>query len=305
MDVDDFYVLNVAFALGDDDDIQAGITASYDQAAGNALVAGVDLAFDLTDEDDDDQIGMALEAGVMTDLAFAATSFGAAANVDGVFGDEDDISAYLEAWYLQPGFVPTNSDFDPDELGVELGIGFKLTDEEDDFQVEIGPYWGYVMDSAFAVNVDHYVGAEINFSEFDEDHSDSEGMLSAEYSLVDGTIALEAEILNIYLNDDEDDQLLFNIYGEYTTSVPADYDAVANIIYGFEDDMDLIIEGRLDSDGAALYSAEAQLVYAVAENTELKFGVEMNDWEDDINDWDEMNILDTTTKIYGGIEVSF
>ncbi len=304
MDVDDFYVLNVAMALGDDDDIQAGITASYDQAAGNALVAGVDLAFDFTDEDDDDQIGMELEVGAMSDMV--TTSFGAAASLSATLGDEDDIDAYIDAWYLQPGFVPTNSDYDADELGVEVGVSFALTDEddEDDVQISAGPYWGYAMDSAMAANTAHYVGLELNFTNFDEDHPDSSGMLSVEYSILDGSIALEAEILDLYLTDEED--LLFNVYGEYTTTVPADYDAVANIIYNFEDDpMQLIVEGRLDSDGAALYSAEAQLVYEVADNTELKVGVEMNDWEDDINDWDEMNILDTTTKIYAGVEVTF
>jgi len=308
MDVDDFYILNVAFNVGDDDDVPIGVTASWDQtaAAVPVLVVGADLAFDLTDEDDDDQIGLALEVGYLTDLA-AINAFGAAASLSATFGDEDDIDAYVDAWYLQDGFTPTNSDFADDELGVEVGVAFMLTDEEDDMQVSVGPYWGYAMDAAMLNNTDHYVGLELNFTDFDEDHPDSEGMASAEYSLFDGTISLEAELLNIYLSDEED--LVFNVYGEYTTSVPADYDAVANFIYsglGDNDDMKLIVEGRLDSDGiGAMYSAEAQLVYAVAENTELKFGVEMNDWEDDINDWDEMNILDTTTKIYAGVEVSF
>jgi len=305
MDVDDFYILNVAFNVGDDDDVPIGVTASYDQAAGNALVVGADVAFDLTDEDDEDQVGLAFEVGALTDMT--TTSFGAAASLSATFGDEDDIDAYVDAWYLQDGFTPTNSDFADDELGVEVGVAFMLTDEEDDMQVSVGPYWGYAMDAAMLNNTDHYVGLELNFTDFDEDHPDSEGMASAEYSLFDGTISLEAELLNIYLSDEED--LVFNVYGEYTTSVPADYDAVANFIYsglGDNDDMKLIVEGRLDSDGiGAMYSAEAQLVYAVAENTELKFGVEMNDWEDDINDWDEMNILDTTTKIYAGVEVSF
>jgi len=311
MDVDDFYVLNVAFNVGDDDDVAIGVTASYDQAAGNALVVGADLAFDLTDEDDDDQVGVALEVGYLTDLA-ATNAFGAAAKINATLGDEDDINAYVEGHYTQPGFAPTNSDFDADELGVEVGVGFMLTDEDDDdIQIEAGPYWGYVMDSAMTAATDHYVGLDLTFTNIDEDHPETEGSANVEYSLLTGEISLEAEILNLVLGDDEDDELsdfVFNIYGEYTMSAPADYDAVANFIYsglGDEDDMKLIVEGRLDSDGAALYSAEAQIVYAVAENTELKFGVEMNDWEDDINDWDEMNILDTTTKIYAGVEVTF
>jgi hypothetical protein len=301
MDVDDFYVLNVALALGDDDDIPVGITASYDQAAGNALVFGADVSFDLTDSDDEDQIGMALEAGAMTD--FATTTFGAAANLSAVFGEDDEIAADIDVWYLQDGFAPTNSDFDSNELGVEVAVDLTLTDEDDDMQIAAGPYWGYTMDALMTAPTDHYVGLQLDLTEFDEDHPDTSGMASVEYSLFNGDITLEANILDLYLDDDED--LALNVVGNYVIGTPSNYSAVANIIYGFEDDMELIVEGRLDSDGAALYSAEAQLVYAVAENTELKFGVEMNDWKRDINKQKVSEILDTTTKIYGGVEVSF
>lgn len=300
MDVDDFYVLNAAFNIGDDDDIPVGITASYDQAAGNAFVGGADIAFDLTDEDD---VSFALEGGVLYDMATAATSFGAAASLSATFGDDDDIDAYVDGWYLQPGFAPTNSDFNADELGVEVGLGFALTEVDDDMQIHVGPYWGYAMDAAMAVPAAHYVGLELDFTDFDEDHPDTSGSASAEYSLLTGSVELAAAINNLYLSDDDD--LIMNAKGDYVFGTPGNYDLAANIIYKFDDDKDLIVEGRLDSDGAALYSAEAQLVFNMAENTDLKLGVEMNDWEDDINDFDAMNILDTTTKIYGGVEVSF
>ncbi|MDD4363382.1 MAG: S-layer homology domain-containing protein, partial [Atribacterota bacterium] len=60
MDVEDFYYLNVAFDLGDDDDIPVGITAGYDNLTG-LVFGGAGLSFDLTDEDDDDQVALALE----------------------------------------------------------------------------------------------------------------------------------------------------------------------------------------------------------------------------------------------------
>lgn len=312
MDVDNFYILNVAFNLGDKNDIPIGVTASYDQAAGNVLVAGADVAFDLTAEDDKNPVGLALEGGVLTDFAFATPAFGAAAELSATLGDAADIDASVKAWYTQPGFAPTNSDFNADELGVEVGVGFMLTNEDDkNIQIKAEPYWGYVMDSAFAAAQDHYVGIDLTFTNFDEEHPEAKGTLNAEYSILNGDISLEAEILNLVLGNGDKEgglsELVFNVYGAYNMDVEPDYTAVANVIYSFEDEpMDLIVEGRLDSDSAAaLYSAEAQLVYAVAENTELKVGIEMNDWEDDINDWDEMNILDTTTKIYSGIEVSF
>jgi hypothetical protein len=238
----------------------------------------------------------------MTD--FAVTTFGAAANLSATLGEDDDIAASIDAWYLQDGFAPTNSYFDPNELGVEVAVNFTLTEEDDDMQIAAGPYWGYTMDALMTAPTDHYVGLQLDFTDFDEDHPDTSGMASAEYSLLNGDITLEANILNLYLSDDED--LVLNVKGDYVIGAASNYDAVANIIYGFEDDMELIVEGRLDSDStAAFYSAEAQLVFDMAENTDLKLGVEMNDWEDDINDWDAMNILDTTTKVYAGVEVSF
>lgn len=312
MDVEDFYILNVAFNVGDDDDIPVGITASYDSAAGNALVVGADLAFDLTDEDDDDQVGLALEGGVMTDMVNPA-EFGVAASLSATLGDDDDIDAYVDAWYLTDGFAPTNSDYDADELGVEIGVSFQVTDDEDDedMQIAAGPYWGYTMDAAMTAPTDHYVGLSLDFTNFDEDHPESTGMASAEYSILTGDITLEGEILNVVLGDDEDElsEFVFNVHGEYTIAAVPDYVALANFLYDFEDDpMVLIVEGRLDADGAVPYSAEAQLQYAVDENTDLKVGVEMNDWEADINDWsddDEWVINDNVTKVYAGIEVSF
>lgn len=309
MDVEDFYILNVAFNIGDDDDIPVGITASYDPLA-MGYVGGLDVAFDLTDEDDEDQVGLALEGGVFSNLT--DTSFAVAGQLSATLGDDDDIDATLDAWYVDDGFIPTNTGYDPNELGVKASVVFPLTDAEDDeMQIAANPYWSYVMDTAMAP-VDHYVGLQLDFTNIDEDHEDSVAFVSAEYDLITTDITLAGEYLNLYLGDDEDElsEFTFNVHGEYTIAAVPDYVAMANFLYNFEDDpMVLVVEGRLDADGAApYYSAEAQLQYAVAENTDLKLGVEMNDWEADINDWaddDEWVINDNVTKVYAGIEVSF
>jgi hypothetical protein len=306
MDVEDFYILNVAFNIGDDDDIPVGVTASYDQLA-MGYVGGLDVAFDLTDEDDEDQVGLALEGGVFSDLA--DTSFAVAGQLSATFGDDDDIDATLDAWYVDDGFVPTNTGYDPNELGVKASVVFPLTDAEDDeMQIAANPYWSYVMDTAMAP-VDHYVGLQLDFTNIDEDHEDSVAYVSAEYDLLTTDITLAGEYLNLYLGDeDELSEFTFNVHGEYTIAAVPDYVAMANFLYSFEDDpMVLVVEGRL-VDTAPMYSAEAQLQYAVAENTDLKLGVEMNDWEADINDWsdsDDWVINDNVTKVYAGIEVSF
>lgn len=311
---DDFYMLNIAFNLGDDDDIPVGVTAGWDRKAGG-VVAGADLAFDLTDEDDDEQVGLALEGGVFSDLA-ATTAFGAVAKLDATFGDEDDIDAYVKGWFVQPGFVPTlGYSYNADELGVEVGVTFALTDEDDeDIQVAINPYWHYEMDSAMAAAKEHYVGAELDFTNIDEDHPETEAYILAEYYLVPaGEIYFEGQILNVILGDDDDEELanfVFNAYGDYTLAAVPDYTAVANFIYSFEDEpMTLTVEGRLDSDGAAPYSAEAKLKYTLDTNTSVYLGAEMNNWKADINEWDSLwcegVIDDSVTKVYAGVDVSF
>ena len=308
MDATDFYILNADFSLGDEDDISAGITASYDPLAGG-YAAGVDLAFDLTGEDSDDQVGLALEGGVFTDLTTYA--FGAAVKLDGTFGDDDDITAYATVHYLQPGFVPTNSDYDADELGVEVGLGFTLTDNDpDEVKIVASPYWGMTMDSLMAATTDHYVGAQLDFTNIDVDHPEEVAYVSAEFSLFDGSLDLEGEYLNLILGDT--DEFVFNAHGEYTLlTAVADYTAMLNAIYSFENDpIDVVVEGRLIADalGAPLFSAEAQLQYALADNTDLYVGVEMNDWEADINDWgddDDWIINDNNTSVYAGIDIDF
>jgi hypothetical protein len=307
MDVDDFYVLNAAFNLGDEDDVDLGVTVSYDTLAGDAIVAGANLAFDLTDEDSDDQVGLALEGGVFTDLATYA--FGAALSLNGTFGDDDDITAYLDAHYVQAGFVPTNFDFDADELGGEVGLGFTLTDgEEDEVKIVAGPYVGYTTNMAMTAP-DAYVGVQLDFTNIDVDYPDEVAYISAEYNLISAAIDLEAEYLNLVLGDT--DEIVFNAHGEYTFAVIPDYTALLNAIYSFEDDpIDVVVEGRMIADalGAPLFSAEAQLQYALADKTDLYVGVEMNDWEADINDWgdsDDWIINDNNTSVYAGIDIEF
>lgn len=297
MEVEEFYVANVAFTLGDDDDIAMGLTASYDVAAGNVFVGGADLAFDLSDE-----ASLALEAAALSD--FVVTSFGVAAQLDATFGD--DVEVTVDGWYTQPAFAPTNSDYNADELGVALDVVFPITETDGGMQIAANPYWTYIMDSAMVAPVDHYVGLQLDFTNIDSDHPETEAYALAEYDLLTTDIILEGQYLNLYLGDDDLKEFAFNFFGQYVISAVPNYTAVANVVYTFPDDpMVLIVEGRLDSDGAALYSAEAQLQYAMAENTDLKVGVEMNNWDEDINDLSAGNIDDTVTKVYAGIEVSF
>jgi hypothetical protein len=304
MNVEDFYYLNVSFNVGDEDELPIGVTAGYDNIAG-LVFGGADISFDLTDEDDDEQVALALEGAVASDLV--NVSYGAAAKVTATLGEDDDIDLTVKGWYTHPDFDLENSGYNPDEIGVNVNLGFMLTDEEDDLQIKVTPKWDYRMDSTFTTLKRNRIGAQLDFTNIDEDNPDEEAYIFAQYRLESGDIYLEGQYLNLNLGDE--DEFVLNAYGDYLFAATPDFTAMANLTYIFPDDpMKLIVEGRLDRDGAVLYSAEAQLKYDVAKNTVLKVGVEMNDWDADIADWsddDEWKILSDTTKVYAGIEVKF
>lgn len=304
MNVEDFYYLNVAFNLGDDDDIPVGITAGYDNVKGLAL-GGANVAFNLTEDDDDVQVKVALEGGVVSD--FVDVAFGAAAKVNAAFGEDKDIDLAVTGWYTQPGFDLDNSKYNPDEFGVTAALGFMLTDDDDDLQVKVTPKWDYRMKSDFATLKRNRVGVQVDFTNINKDNPAEKAYIFGQYRLESGDIYAEAQYLNLTFGDD--DEFVFNVYGDYLfTAVPV-YRAVANISYTFPDDpMKLVVEGRVASAFTPIYSAEAQLRYDVAKNTVLKVGVEMNDWEAAIADWsdhDDFVINNDVTKVYAGIEVKF
>ena len=140
--VEDFYYLNVAFDLGDEDDIPVGITAGYD-LINNVVFGGGNVGFVAGD---DDSIKVDVEAGVVSD--FVNVAFGAAGKLGVDLGDDKDIALTVEGWYAQPGFVLDNSGYDPDEIGVKASLAFMLTDEDDDLRLNLLQA-GNIMDSAF------------------------------------------------------------------------------------------------------------------------------------------------------------
>jgi predicted porin len=290
MDVEDFYILNIGFEAGDED-IPIGVTASYDPLAGG-FAASADLSFDIGEEDD---TTIAMEAGVF----YGATM--AFAGVGRLSGEYDDFSLDVDVYYVQPGFVPTNTDWDPDELGVDVTVGFPLTDEEDETQIDLEAGWNYEMDSAFVAAVTHEISAGLTFT-IDAD-TEEEAMIEATYDVLTGGIDLEAEYLNLPLGDDT--EFMLSAHAEYEM-LTGDYMGVATLIYDFEEDMTLLLEARVDTFSAfAPYSAEVRLEYAVAENTDIYVDFEYNDWDDDINDWDEFAIVGTDSTLTAGIDVTF
>jgi len=285
-DVEDFYVANVAFGLGDEDEVAVGVTASYDVLAGGAFVGGADLAFALGD---DNETVVAVEAGVF--YGTPPLAYAGALTVD---IPVDDLDLSIDAHYVTAGFVPTNSDFTENRLGGGVSATYPLTDELDGTLS-----WTYDMDTAMAVQT-HEVEVDLVYT-VDADTEEA-AELDVTYDVLTMGVTAYAEYMN-YPVDDEGEFVLSGAgQFEYPTNA---YVAVATLEYALAEDMDLTVEGRVDSNGAAPYSAEVQLVYALAANTDLTVGFEMNDWEDDINDYDEMNIIGTSGTVTAELAVSF
>ena len=288
-DVDNFYIANVAFGLGDEDEVAVGVTASYQTTVTPGMAGSVDLAFSLGD---DDETTVAVEAGVFYGTALA---YAGALTVDTAL---DDLDLSIDAHYVTVGFVPLNSDFTENRFGGGVSVTYPLSDELDGTLS-----WTYDMDTAMAVQT-HEVGLDLVYT-VDADTEEA-AELDVTYNVLTMGITAYAEYLN-YPVDDAGEYVLSGA-GQFdydTLAATYEYAAVATVKYALADDMDLIVEGRLDSNGAAWYSAEAQLVYALADNTDLTVGFEMNDWEDDINDYDEMNIIGTSGTLTAGLEVTF
>ena len=283
-DVEDFYIANVAFAVGDEDEVTVGVTASYDALA-LGMAGTLDLAFALGD---DDETAVAVEAGVFYGTAL---SYAGAMTVGTSL---DDLGLSVDAHYVTAGFVPTNSDFTDNTFGVGVEATYPLTDE-----LGVTLNWNYDMDTAMTA-IGHDVELDLLYT-VDADTEET-AELDVSYSLFTGVASAQATYMNYPVDED----------GEYVLSGTAVYDypvgtyvGAVTLEYDLAEDMDLIVEGRVDSDGAAIWSAEAQLVYTLATDTALTLDFEMNDWDDDINDYDDLVISGTAGIVTAELTVEF
>ncbi|MDP2944978.1 MAG: S-layer homology domain-containing protein [Atribacterota bacterium] len=281
-DVEDFYIANVAFALGDEGEVAVGVTGSYDVlAAGYA--GSLDLAFALGD---DDEATVAVEAGVFYGTALA---YAGALAIDVPL---DDLALSVDAHYVTAGFVPTMSAFTADRFGGGVSATYPLTDE-----LEGTLSWTYDMNTAMAVQT-HEVGLDLVYT-VDADTEEA-AALGVTYDVLTVGAAVSASYMNYPFADD------FVLSGKVAYDYPAaTYAGVATLEYALATDLALTVEGRVDSDGVIFWSAEAQLAYALDTNTALTIGYEQNTWSDDLKDYDAMTISDTLGTLTAGLEVTF
>lgn len=285
-DIEDFYIANVALALGDEDEVAVGVTGSYDVLAGG-FAGSLDLAFALGE---DDEAAVAVEAGIFYG---AALTYAGALTIDTAL---DDLDLSIDAHYVTAGFAPTNTDFTADRFGGGVSATYPLSDEVDGTLS-----WEYDMDTAMAVQT-HEIGVDLVYTVDADTEEAAELGVTYDVLGVDG-----ADISAKYMNYPVDDEgeFVLSAAGEYNYPTGV-YAAVATLEYDLAEDMDLIVEGRVDSDStAAFWSAEVQLAYVLATDTTLTVGFEMNDWDDDINDYDAMEIIGNVGTLTAELAVEF
>jgi len=284
-DVEDYYTANIAFALGDADEVAVGVTGSYDVLA-VGYAGSLDLAFKLGDAD---ETAIAAEAGVFYDTVLSALTYAGALTIGTSL---DDLGLAIDAHYVQPGFVPTMSDFTADRFGGGVEATYPLTDE-----LGATLTWTYDMDTAMAPQT-HTAEVDLLYT-VDADTSETAD-LNVTYNVLTAAAVIKGTYMNYPLADD------YVLSGIVAYDYPAGtYAGAATLGYALAEDMALTVEGRIDSDGAAIWSAEAQLVYTLDTNTALTVGYEQNTWSDDLKDYDAMTISDTLGTLTAGLEVTF
>jgi len=287
-DVEDFYVTNVAFALGDEDKVAVGLTGTYDILAGG-FGGSLDLGFALGGED---QVAVAVEAGAFYDAGLIGASplfYAAALTVDTTV---DDLGVALNGHYVQVGFVPTNSGFTADRVGGGVEVTYPLTDK-----LGLTVDWNYDMDTAMTAQ-DHSAGVDLLYTV--DAATEETAELSLDYSILTAIASAQGTYMNYPFLD------AYTLSGTAKYVYPTNtYAGAATLEYALADDIGLIVEARVDEDGAAIWSAEAQLAYALDTNTALTVGYEQNTWSDDLKDYDALTINDTLGTLTAGLEVSF
>jgi hypothetical protein len=284
-DVEDYYTANIGFALGGEDEVAIGVTGSYDVLA-SGYAGSLDLAFSLGDED---EVAVAVEAGVFYDTVGPALTYAGALTIGTSL---DDLTLDIDAHYVQVGFVPTMSGFTADRFGGGIEVGYLLTEELDATLI-----WTYDMDTAMAVQTHT---AEVDLLYTVDADTEETADLNVTYDVLTAAAVIKGTYMNYPLADD------FVFSGIVAYDYPAaTYVGAATLEYALATDMALTVEGRIDSDGTAFWSAEAQLVYTLDTNTALTVGFEMNDWDDDIDDYDDLVISGTSGTLTAGLEVTF
>ena len=133
------------------------------------------------------------------------------------------------------------------------------------------------------------------------DSGDGEtGELKAKVDPLTGDLKFDGKYEGLLIGDD----MTVGVKAQYKYPVGTYY-TVGTLVYDLDEETEIIVEGRVDSDGTVPFSAEVQVIYAFREDIDVIVGYELNDWSDDINDWDDMEIEGDVDTAYVRVEFRF
>ncbi len=198
-----------------------------------------------------------------------------------------------------------------------MSATFDLSDEDDDdkWTLEIG----YEYDQTISINttgvatiVTNEVTGTIVYVPADA-VADEQALIDLAYYLGDadhvaGGFAVFAGYDNYPLNDEDDEDESYVSANVQYVSDTARITGVGILSYKWvEDDIAATLKGRYDSKGAEVWSVLAEVEWAMAENTALTLGYELNTWDGDETGGidDGRGIIDTAGTITAELNVTF
>jgi hypothetical protein len=267
--VDDFYTMNADWVT---DWGSIGATASWDRLIPDYVV-GADMAVDVTD-----CITFEAEGAYQV----TANTFGVAAEVTTACGD---LTFVFDAWYIRPGFEPTMMKtgtlnlkptsysywYVADRLGGVVKVSYQFSD------ALVGEL-EYYNDNTIALAPVASLGDAGLVYTFDADTGEAADV-SFGYDLLTNGYVAYAGYNNYPLTDD----LKASASYQYTSLI-AEHTGVLTLNYTYSEVLGVQLDGRVDTvtpAGVPMYSAEIALTHALAENTELTVGYELNAWDGD------------------------
>ena len=291
--VDDFYTMNADWVT---DWGSIGATASWDRLIPDYVV-GADMAVDVTD-----CITFEAEGAYQV----TANTYAVATEATVACGD---LAFVFDAWYIRPGFGPTmmkastyalkptsySYDYVADRLGGKVTVSYPLTD------ALTGKFDYYNDNTVALVPVVSLGAAELVYT-VDADTGEAIDV-SAGYDLLTNGFAAYVGYNSYPLTDD----LKASASYQYTSLI-AEHTGVLTLNYTYSEVLSVQLDGRYDSvpaAGAPVYSAEIALTHALAENTELTVGYELNAWDGDDKLVNSRDILDNVGTLSAELSVTF
>jgi hypothetical protein len=289
-EVDRFYTLKgQSGPLGAYVSLDRITVTSEDYEDFGEVIVGADLNYTFEDGVTNAKLDAAYQMGM--------EDYGVAGALSTKVGEDGEVGLAIDGHYIQEGFAPTVSLFDPDTVGGGASISY-LLDVAGVEKTEISLGYDYETDIP-AEGDDAIVGTNevdvtlaFTMDAVTEEAATLEGTYEIPAEGDDGVITVSAE----YANYPVADKLKLSAYVEYNSEVslmlaePEDYTYYGTLTldYAYTANTAFQLEARWDSDplekGLPKYSVYSEVAHTLAAGTTLTVSYDLNDWDDGVED---------------------